>query len=39
MLQNQLSGTDQIAALWRCDQFREAELEILATIGRVIRMI
>ena len=32
-LQSQLSGTDKIAALWRCDQYRDAELEILPRLA------
>ena len=32
-LHNQLSGTDKIAALWRCDQFHDAELRILPRLA------
>ena len=28
-----LIGTDRIAALWRCDQYREAELRLLARLA------
>ena len=28
-------GTDRIAALWRCDQFHDAELEILPRLADV----
>ena len=33
LVQNQLSETDRIAALWRREQFREAELEILPRLA------
>ena len=32
-IQNQLHGTDRITALWRCDQFHDAELKILPRLA------
>ena len=31
--QNELVGIDQIAAMWRCDQYREAELSLLTRLA------
>ena len=32
-IQSQFHGTDRIAAMWRCDQFHDAELEILLRLA------
>ena len=33
LIQNRLSGTERIAALWRCGRFRDAELKILPLLA------
>ena len=32
-IQHELSGIDQIASLWRCDQYRDAEFRVLARLA------